>query len=103
MITVNDYIKNILQKKNWTLQMFAIQINRVKFSIGIESKTTSQNISNFLNQVDKKHVLRPKQLVIWENALDLPMGTLSNMVEQPKTKAGIQELEKLKRKIKEKD
>lgn len=100
MITVNEYIKNILKKKNWTLQMFAIQINKVKYSVGIESKTTPQNISNFLNRVDNRHVLRPKQLVIWETALGLPVGTLSNMVEQPKSKGGIQELEKLKRKIK---
>ena len=99
MITVNDYIKVILKKKNWKLQQFADEINQVKAKANISSKTTPQNISNFLNQVDDKHVLRPKQLVIWEKALDLPDDTLINMVELPKSKDGIEELNKLKEKV----
>ncbi len=99
MITVNDYIKVILKKKKWTLQRFADEINKVKLKANISSKTTPQNISNFLNQVDDKHVLRPKQLVLWEKALDLPCDTLINMVELPKSKDGIEELNKLKEKV----
>lgn len=99
MITVNDYIKAILKKKNWKLQQFADEINKVKAKANISSKTTPQNISNFLNQVDDKHVLRPKQLVIWERALGLPNDTLINMVELPKSKDGIEELNKLKEKV----
>lgn len=99
MITVNDYIKVILKKKKWTLQRFADEINKVKLKANISSKTTPQNISNFLNQVDDKHVLRPKQLVLWEKALDLPYDTLINMVELPKSKDGIEELNKLKEKV----
>lgn len=99
MITVNEYIKKLLSKKNWTLKKFATEINAVKQKIGIESKTTIQNISNFLNQVDDKHILRPKQLVIWEKALQLPIGTLIEMVELPKSKNGIERLNELKRKI----
>lgn len=99
MITVNEYIKKLLSKKNWTLKKFAAEINAVKQKIGIESKTTIQNISNFLNQVDDKHILRPKQLVIWEKALQLPIGTLIEMVELPKSKNGIERLNELKRKI----
>lgn len=99
MITVNDYIKTILKKKKWTLQQFSDEINRVKEEIGIFTKTTPQNISNFLNQTDDKHILRPKQLILWEKVLNLPYDTLVNMVEPPKSKDGIKELEELKRKV----
>lgn len=99
MITVNEYIKTLLKKKKWTLLLFSQKINEVKSKIGLNSKTTVQNISNFLNQVDDKHILRPKQLVIWEKALGLKEGTLCNMVEQPKSKDGMKELEELKKKV----
>lgn len=101
MLTVNDYIKMLLKKKRWSLNKFANEINEVKRKIGMTSHTTPQNISNFLNQVDDKHILRPKQLCIWEKALDVESGTLCNMVELPKSKNGIRELENLKRKIKD--
>lgn len=99
MITVNEYIKSVLSKKGWTLSVFAEEINKVKIKAGINSKTTSQNVSNFLNQVDNKHILRPKQLCIWEVALNLPYDSLCNMVEQPKSKKGIIELEELKKRV----
>lgn len=101
MINVSEYIKILLIKRKWTLKQFAKKINEVKTQIGIQGKTTEQNISNFLNQVDDSHILRPKQLCIWEKALGLNQGTLSDMVEQPKTKVGIAELNRLKEKIKE--
>lgn len=99
MMTVSDYIKLILKKKKWTLNQFAEAINKVKLKANILTKTTASNISNFLNQVDEGHILRPKQLVIWEKALDLPNDTLLNMVELPKSKEGIEELNKLKEKV----
>lgn len=99
MISVNDYIKTLLKKKKWTLKQFAEEINKVKLEINITTKTTPQNISNFLNQVDDKHILRPKQLVIWEKALGIPYDSLLNMVELPKSKDGIKELEELKKKV----
>lgn len=99
MLNLYEYIYIILKKKGWTLSKFADEINKVKIEIGILTKTTPQNISNFLNQIDNKHILRPKQLVIWEKALGLPYDTLLNMVEPPKSKSGIKELEKIKRKV----
>ena len=99
MITVSDYIKSILKKKKWTLQQFADEINKIKSKINISSITTPQNISNFLNEIDDGHILRPKQLVIWEKPLDLPNDILVNMVEQPKSKDGIKELNELKEKV----
>ena len=98
MITVNEFVRQLLKKKQWSLSKFAEEINKVKESAEIHSKTTKQNISNFLNQT-KLHDLRPKQLVIWEKALGLKDDTLVNMVSPPKSKNGIRELEEMKRKV----
>lgn len=99
MINVSDYIQMILKKKKWTLQKFADEINKVKKQVGIESKTTKQNISNFLKQVDDKHILRPKQLCLWERALGLAPYTLINMVETIATKEGQKELKEIMKKV----
>ena len=99
MINVNEYIQLILKKKKWTLTKFADEINKVKKQVGIESKTLPQNISNFLKQVDDKHVLRPKQLCIWEKALGLAPYTLINMVEPIATKESQKELKELMKKV----
>ena len=99
MIDVTDYIKIILNKKKWTLTKFADEINKVKKQVGIESKTLPQNISNFLKQVDDKHVLRPKQLCLWEKALGLAPYTLINMVEPIATKESQKELKELMKKV----
>lgn len=99
MINVNEYIQLILKKKKWTLTKFADEINKIKKQVGIDSKTTVQNISNFLKQVDDKHVLRPKQLCIWECALGLTPYTLINMVEPIATKESQKELKELMKKV----
>ncbi len=99
MIDVNEYIKMLLKKKKFTLQQFADEINKVKQKIGIMSITTPQNISNFLKQVDSQHVLRPKQLCIWEKALGLPQGTLTKMVAPPSSKEGQKELKEIIKKV----
>lgn len=101
MLNVSDYIKLILEKKKWTLQKFATEINEVKQKMGITSITTPQNISNFIKQVDNQHILRPKQLVLWEKALGLPMNTLVSMVTPPSTKDGKKELKELMEKIRD--
>lgn len=99
MINITDYIKMILNKKKWTLTKFAEEINKVKKQVGIDSKTTVQNISNFLNQVDKDHILRPKQLCLFEKALGLAPYTLINMVSPVASKAGQKELKELMKKV----
>lgn len=98
MLNVSEYIQLILEKKKWTLQRFADEINKVKQKVGIESVTTKQNISNFLNQVDNQHILRPKMLVLWEKALGLPQGTLISMVK-PVSKEGQKELNEIMKKV----
>ena len=99
MINVSEYIQLIIKKKEWTLQQFANEINNVKKQIGIDGKTTKQNISNFLKQVDDKHILRPKQLCLWEKALGLAPYTLINMVEPIATKEGQKELKEIMKKV----
>ena len=101
MIDVRDYIQLLLKKKKWTLQRFADEINKIKQKVGITSITTPQNISNFLKQVDNQHILRPKQLCIWEKALKLPPNTLVSMVAPPSSKEGQKELKEIMRKVKE--
>ncbi len=66
MLNVAEYVKLLLKKNNMTLNEFADAINEVKKKIGDESKITKQNISNYLNHTDDQHILRPKQLCIWE-------------------------------------
>lgn len=99
MIAVNDYIKILLKKNKLTLSEFSRRINNIKQQIGIDNKTTRQNISNYLNEVDDKHVLRPKQLCIWEKALNVPAGTLTSMVKPPGSKNGLIELNKLMKEV----
>ncbi len=99
MLNVSEYIQLLLKKKKWTLQRFADEINKVKQKVGITSITTPQNISNFLRQVDNKHVLRPKQLCIWEKALGLPQGQLVNMVTPVSSKEGQKELKEIMKKV----
>ena len=99
MLNVNEYIKIILKKKKWTLKQFAEAINQVKQKAGLDGKITSQNISNFLNQTDDKHILRPKQLCIWEKALGLNQGTLMSMVAPPSTKEAKKELKEIIKKV----
>ena len=101
MLNVSEYIQLILKKKKWTLQQFANEINKVKQKVGIESITTRQNINNFLKQVDNQHILRPKQLCVWEKALGLQPYTLISMVAPPSSKEGQKELKELMKKVSE--
>ena len=98
MIDAREFIKQLLKKKGWTLQQFANEINAVKRQSGIDSTTTKQNISNFLNHT-RGHDLRPKMLVVWEKALGLKEDTLVNMVEPVKSKKARIELERIKEKV----
>ena len=97
MISVIDYIKLVLKKKNWTNQRLCDELNKIESQLG-ESRTSRQNISNYLNgQWD----FRPKVLVKYELALGLPVGTLIKMVAPPLTKNGQKELEETIKKVRE--
>jgi hypothetical protein len=88
MINVSDYIKLVLEKKRWNKTKLCSEINKIEARLG-EKRTTNQNITNYLNGM---WAFRPKILAKWEIALELPMGTLMNMVASPITKEGKEEL-----------
>lgn len=95
MISVNEYIKIILQKKKWTNIKLCQELNKIEEKIG-DTRTTKQNITNYLNGY---HDIRPKWLVKVEKALDLQQGTLVNMVMPPSSKEAQRELKELLKKV----
>ncbi len=97
MINATDYIKLILHKKKWKRTKLLKEINKIEEQLG-DTRTTTQNVTNYLNG---SHSLRPKWLVKVEKALDLPSGTLVNMVSPPATKEAKQELKEIIKKVKE--
>lgn len=97
MMTVNDYIKLILKKKHWTNAKLCNELNKIEAKLG-DSRTSPQNITNYLNGVWS---FGPKVLVKYEVALDLPLGTLVNLLEKPKTREGKKELKEIIKKVSE--
>lgn len=95
MINVTDYIKLILKKKKWANNKLCQEINKIEEHLG-ESRTTPQNISNYLHG---QWALRPKVLVKYEKALDLPQNTLVSMVAPPSSKEGKKELKEIMKKV----
>lgn len=97
MLNVNDYIKLLLKKKNWTNKKLCEEINKIESKLG-DSRTTKQNITNYLNG---NHDMRPKWLAKVEVALSLPKGTLINMVAPPLSKEAQKELKETIKKVRE--
>lgn len=97
MISVNDYIKLILKKKKWTNVRLCQELNKIESKLG-DSKTTPQNITNYLNGY---HDIRPKWLTKVEKALDLEQGVLISMVALPSSKEAQKELKEIIKKIRE--
>lgn len=95
MINVSDYIQMILHKKKWTNAKLCQELNKIEEQLG-ESRTTSQNISNYFHG---QWSFRPKVLVKYEKALGLQQGVLVNMVSQPASKEGQKELKEIIKKV----
>lgn len=95
MINVSDYIKLILKKKKWTNVKLCEELNKIEEKIG-DSKTQKQNISSYFNDLCP---FRPKILAKWEVALDLPQGTLINMVAPPSSREAQKELKEYIKKV----
>lgn len=95
MLNVSDYIKLVLKKKKWTNVKLCQELNKIETYLG-DSKTTPQNITNYLNGY---HDIRPKWLVKVEKALQLEQGTLINMVALPTTKEAQKELKEIIKKV----
>lgn len=95
LLTVTDYIKLILKKKKWTNVRLCQELNKIESKLG-DSKTSPQNITNYLNGY---HDMRPKWLAKVEKALDLQQGTLINMVMPPSSREAQKELKELIKKV----
>lgn len=95
MLNVSDYIKLILCKNKWTNVKLCQELNKIEEQLG-ESRTTPQNISNYLNG---QHDIRPKWLVKVERALKLKSNTLVSMVAPPATKEAQKELKEIIKKV----
>ena len=95
MINISDYIQMILHKKKWTNAKLCQELNKIEEQLG-ESRTTPQNISNYLHG---QGPFRSKILVKYEKALGLQQGVLVNMVSQPASKEGQKELKEIIKKV----
>lgn len=88
MMNVNDYIELILEKKGWSKMDLCRALNKLEARLG-DMRTSKQYINEYMSG---NMPFRPKVLAKWEIALDLPEGTLMNLVAQPITKEGKDEL-----------
>ena len=98
MLNIRDYIVLVLDKKNMTRREFTEKINQIEEKLG-EKKTTTQNITNYLNGTDDKHNIGYKMALKMEKALDLPNDTLINMVKLPLTADAERDFNNLKKKV----
>lgn len=98
MMSIRDYITLVLDKKRLTRRDFCLKINKIEEKLG-EKKTTTQNITNYLNGTDDEHNIGYKMALKMEKALELPDDTLINMVKNPLTPDVIKDFDKLKKKV----
>ena len=95
MISVAEYIKIVLKKKNWTNRKLCQRLNEIEQKLG-DRRTTPQNITNYLNGSNDIGI---KWAVKVEKALELPKGTLVGMIMYPITKDAKKELKELIEKV----
>ena len=100
MINVVDYINLILKKKGLSRAEFTSKINEIEDRLG-DSRTTTQNITNYLNNTDGLHNLGYKMILKMEKALDLPDDTLLKLVKNPITEGSKKDFNDMKRKVRE--
>lgn len=95
MISVAEYIKIVLKKKNWTNRKLCQKLNEIEQKLG-DRRTTPQNITNYLNGSNDIGI---KWAVKVEKALELPKGILVSMIMPPITKDAKKELKELIEKV----
>ena len=98
MLSIRDYIVLVLDKKKMTRREFTEKINQIEEKLG-EKKSSTQNITNYLNGTDDKHNIGYKMALKMEKALDLPNDTLINMVKLPLTADAERDFNNLKKKV----
>lgn len=100
MISLVEYINLVLTKKGISRAEFAKRINEVEGKIGV-TKTSNQNITNYLNNTDGLHNIGWKMALKMEKALELPDDTLLKMVKDPVTVVSKKDFNNMKRKVRE--
>lgn len=98
MLNIREYINLVLDKKKMTRADFCKKINQIEEKLG-EKKTTTQNITNYLNGTDDKHNIGYKMALKMEKALDLPDDTLLKMVKNPLTPDVMKDFDIMKKKV----
>ena len=93
MIDVREYLLLVMKKKGLNQADVVKRMNEIEREHG-EKKTCVQNFNEYIRE---GLPFRPKYLVKLEVALELPYGTLVNMVSQPSSKEGKLELERWKK------
>ena len=92
MIDVREYLLLIMKKKHLTQAEVVNRMNVIEREHN-EKRTRVQNLNEYLRE---GLPFRPKYLVKLEVALDLPYGTLVNMVAPPLSREGKKELDRWK-------
>lgn len=92
MMTLSEYIKIILKKKNWTNIKLAEELSK------LGTKVYPQNITNYLNN----NYIRPKFAKKLEVALGLKEDDLLKFVGKPISKQGKLKLREIKEKLDDK-
>ena len=95
MIDVREYILLVMKKKHMSRSDLLKKLNEIEEKIG-DSRSNLQNITNYLNGYNE---FGPKLLVRYEKALNLPIGTLVNMISRPVTKESQKELKEIIEKV----
>jgi len=98
MLNIREYIMLVLNKKKMTRAEFCKKINNIEEKLG-EKKSSTQNITNYLNGTDDKHNIGYKMALKMEKALDLPNDTLINMVKNPLTPDVKKDFDIMKKKV----
>lgn len=98
MINIVSYINMVLDKKGISRADFAKKINEIEDKLG-DTRTSSQNITNYLNKTDDEHNIGWKMALKMEKALDLPDDTLIKMVKSPIMPQTLKDFNELKKKV----
>jgi transcriptional regulator with XRE-family HTH domain len=93
MIDVKEYLLLVMKKKGLSQAEVVRRLNIVEKEHG-EKQSHLQNLNEYLRD---GLPFRPKYLIKLEVALELPYGTLVNMVAPPLSKEGKKELDRWKK------
>jgi len=82
MLTISNYIKMILKKKNMSNMDLVRAINKIEEASGVSERTVKQNVTNYLNGYFNYGYDTVRKV---ELALKLDDKALMNLLPKPKT------------------